>query len=155
MIVKTLKRTFFGFILGMAVGNVIAALTAGVGAIVSPALLERTGSLSAALLTQTLCSGLIGAAGMGGTVLYELERWPLLATDAIHFALVMAAFVPVALYLGWTSTPGELLAVAACMLAAHLTVFLVMCAYYRAQVRILNELQKQCFGSGDKIGGTV
>ena len=154
MIVKTLKRTFFGFILGMAVGNVIAALT-GHPNIVSPSLLARTGSLSAALLWQTLLSGVIEAAGMGGTVLYELERWPLLATDAIHFALVMAAFVPVALYLGWTSTPGELLAVAACMLAAHLTVFLVMCAYYRAQVRILNELQKQCFGSGDKIGGYV
>ncbi len=144
---NALFRTFFGFILGMAVGNVIAALSADGGAIVSPTLLERTGSLSAALLTQTLCSGLIGAAGMGGTALYELEHWSLLVTDAVHFALVMAAFVPIALYLGWTSTPSELMALSACMLAAHLAIFLVMCAYYRAQVSLINELQAQCFGT--------
>jgi hypothetical protein len=148
---QAIRRTLFGFVLGMAIGNVIAALT-GHPNIVSRALLEKTGSLSRALLAQSLCSGLIGAAGMGGTLLYELERLPLLATDAIHFALCMAVFVPVARCLGWVETPRALLTLSTVMLAVHLTIFLIMCAYYRSQVRIMNELQKKCFG--DKIGGT-
>ncbi|MBQ9459313.1 MAG: DUF3021 domain-containing protein [Oscillospiraceae bacterium] len=148
---QAIKRTLFGFVLGMAIGNVIAALT-GHPAIVSAALLEKTGSLPNALLAQTLCSGLIGAAGMGGTVLYELERLPLLVTDALHFALCMAVFVPVARCLGWTDTPRELLALSAIMLVVHLAIFLIMCVYYRSQVRIINELQKQCFSGGSKIG---
>ncbi len=155
MLLNTLKRAGFGFILGMAVGNLIAALT-GHPDIVSPSLLAKAGSLSMALLAQTLCSGLIGAAGMGGTVLYEFDRWPLLAIDLAHFALVMAVFIPVARFLVWTSTGRELLFLSLCMLLAHLTIFLIMCARYRAEVRELNTLQEQFLRQKNvNIGGAV
>lgn len=146
---QTLKRIGFGFVLGMAVGNLIAALT-GHPDIVSPALLAKAGSLPAALLYQTMLSGLIGAAGFGGMGFYEVERWPLLLAVAAHFGLILAVFLPVARFLGWCGTAAELLAVAACMGAAHLAIFLVMCAYYRKQVRELNELQKRYRGKKRK-----
>lgn len=99
-----------------------------------------------ALLYQTMLSGLIGAAGFGGMGFYEVERWPLLLAVAAHFGLILAVFLPVARFLGWCGTVAELLAVAACMGAAHLAIFIVMCAYYRKQVRELNELQKRYRG---------
>jgi len=142
MIAKTLKRAATGFVMGMAVGNLIAALT-GHPNIVSQSLLEKTGSLSAALLAQTLLSGVIGAVGMGGTTLYELDRWPLLAIDLAHYALVLAAFLPVGIYLGWFAYASEMLIMAAIMFAVHFTIFLIMCAIYRKQVRELNQMQSQ------------
>lgn len=142
MLVQTLKRAGFGFILGMAVGNLIAGLT-GHPNIVSPALLERTGSLSAALLWQTLLSGVIGAAGFAGVSYYDIERWPLLLADAVHYLSYMAVFLPAAFFLGWTEKAGETLVMAAILLAVHTLIFLIMCAIYRAQVRELNELNQK------------
>lgn len=139
MLVKTLKRAGFGFILGMAVGNLIAALT-GDSQIVSSVLLERAGSLSAALLFQTLLSGLIGAAGFGGMSLYEIEDWPLLRAAAVHYLLYMIVLFFSGLYLGWFGTAVGFLAMAGIMGAAHLCIFFVMCAYYRARVKELNEM---------------
>lgn len=157
MLAQTLKRALSGFVLGMAVGNLIAALT-GHPDIVSPALLERAGSLSAALLWQTILSGVIGAAGFGGMVLYEIERWPLRLTDAVHNALVLAVFLPCALVLGWINTAAEVLIMAGIMSAAHYVVFLIMCARYRAQVRELNELnelRKARIHQQQSIGGAI
>ncbi len=155
MLLNTLKRAGFGFILGMAVGNLIAALT-GHPDIVSPVLLERAGSLSMALLWQTLLSGLIGAAGMGGTVLYDLDRLPLLVIDTIHYALCMAVCLFSGSVLGWFPTREDALVTAAIMYAMHFVIFVIMCIYYHAQVKKLNELQTE-FLSRQKIniGGAV
>ena len=153
MLVRTLKRAGFGFLLGMAVGNLIAALT-GHPNIVSPALLERAGSLSAALLWQTLLSGLIGAAGMGGVSLYEIEAWPLLRTALTHYVIYIVAFAFCSLALGWCERPAELLVMAAIMAAVHFAIFLIMCARYRAQVRELNEMQTR-FQHEPTEGGVI
>ena len=100
MLFKTLKRTGFGFILGMAVGNLIAALT-GHPNVVSPQLLEMAGSLSAALLIQTLFSGVIGGVAWAGISLYDIERWSLLRAVSVHYTIIIAVFLPLAYYLGW------------------------------------------------------
>ncbi len=154
MIRKTLRRAVFGYVLGMAIGNLIAALT-GHPNIVSAELLQKAGSLNAALLWQTLLSGLIGAAGMGGTMLYEIERWPLLAIDIAHYALVMAVFVPVSRCLGWCREPAELAITAAIMFAVHFSIFCIMCAIYRRRVKELNTLQKKFLADHKIQGGIV
>ena len=60
MLKRTLQLAFTGFILGMAIGNIIAIVTsyAAGGEVLafSPELLEKTGSAAAALLLQTLLS---------------------------------------------------------------------------------------------------
>lgn len=154
ILVKTLKRTAFGFTLGMAVGNLIAAFT-GHPAIVSPLLLERVGSLRWALLAQTVLSGFIGAAGFGGVSLYDMERWPLLLTTLVHYVIYLVVFIPSALSLGWTETAAEIAFLAAVMASVHLVIFLVMCARYRAQVRELNELNEKTRRLWQQIGGVL
>lgn len=141
MIAKTLRRAGLGFLIGMAVGNIIAALT-GMDMIVSDVLVQRAGSIQAALLLQTLLSGVIGAAGMAGMTLYELEHWSLLLTMVVHYLLYMIVFLPIALFLGWITTVPEAIVMAAILAAVHMSIFLIMCAYYRAQVREINRLQE-------------
>ncbi len=152
--IKTVKRAAFGFLLGVAVGNIIAALT-GHPNIVSAALLERAGSLQTALLLQSLFSGLIGFVGFGAVSIYKIENWSLFAADVTHLALVLAAFIPSAIFLGWTSSGWELLIMAAIMSAAHLAIFLIMCARYRAQVRELNRIQSKRINKEHEIGGAI
>ncbi len=142
MLVKTLKRACLGFVIGMAVGNLIAALTGHPG-LVSAALLERAGSPAAALLWQTLLSGLIGFAGFAGVSYYDVERWPLLLTALVHYATFLAVYLCVAFALGWLSTAAEALLMAAIMAVIYLIIFFILCARYRAEVRKLNEMQKQ------------
>lgn len=149
---KTLKRACFGFVLGMAIGNLIAAVL-GNSEIISPLLLNRAGSQQGAFLMQTLLSGVIGAAGFGGISLYEIERWPLLLAVLIHYAIYMAVFLPSALLLGWISTVKDALIMTIVLALAQLFIFLIMCAVYRAQVRELNQLQRKL--KHDHIGGTI
>ena len=155
MLVRTLKRAGRGFVLGMAVGNLIAALT-GHPNIVSAALLERVGSLSAALLWQTLLSGVIGGASFAGVSFYEIERWPLLLADAMHYVCYMIVFIPVAFFLGWTEKAGEAAIMALVLLAVHSLIFLMMCAHYRAEVRELNALnERRKARYQQQIGGAI
>ncbi len=156
MLVKTLKRAVFGFILGMAAGNVIACLT-GHPNIVSSALLEKAGSLSAALLWQTLLSGVIGGVAFAGISVYKIDRCSLLLADAAHYAIYMVVFLPIAFFLGWTDDAGQAAVMAVILLAVHTAIFLVMCAYYRAQARELNELneKRKKMIKQKEIGGTV
>jgi hypothetical protein len=154
---QTLKRAGFGFLLGMAVGNLIAGLT-GHPNIVSPVLLERAGSLSDALLWQTVLSGVIGGAAFAGVSVYEIERCPLLLADAMHYVCYMIVFLPIAFFLGWTEKVGDAAIMAVILLAVHTLIFLIMCARYRAEVKELNELnelRKARHSQQQSIGGTV
>ena len=152
MIRRTLKRAGLGLLLGMAVGNIIAALT-GHDNIVAPSLMGWAGSLPRAFLIQTLLSGLIGAAAMAGVGLYEIDRWPLLLIDLTHYASYMVVFLPVSRLLGWWETPLEGLIMAGVLLVTHFMIFLIMCWIYRAQVKELNQLNKERKHNKNDTGG--
>ena len=140
---KLLKRAGLGYLLGMALGNFIAfALRGAGGNMVSAALVARMGGETKALIVQTLVSGLYGAATMGGTVLYDIERWPLALSSAAHYLVVAVPFVPMALLLGWMRSPSEFLVVAGIQLVAYFLIWLILYAIYRRQVRELNELHE-------------
>ena len=144
MLARILKRAGLGFLLGMAMGDLIAYFTgSGSGLPVAPDLIKAVGSEEAALLIQTVLSGLIGAAGLGGMLFYEIEEWSMLRTMITHFALISAVFLTVSRVLCWVSTVTEMLIMEGIMLAAYLIVWVIMCAVYRSQVSELNELQQR------------
>ncbi|MBR3020472.1 MAG: DUF3021 domain-containing protein [Clostridia bacterium] len=141
------KRAGIGFLIGLAAGNLIAWFTGGV--IVSPILVERMGSETAAIVLQTLCSGLYGAITMAGTLLYDVERMPLALATGLHCLLVIGPYMPLALLLGWESDVTDILIVWCFQLAAFFIIWLVMYLRYKAEVKELNELQKKEKGGKD------
>lgn len=151
MLAKMIKRAGLGFILGMALGNLIAA--AGSPQIVSGMMIERCGSQASALLVQTLLSGLIGAIAMAGTVLYEVDEWPLLRIMAVHFGMIEASFFPIAFYLGWIKDWKEALIMFVIRLIAYLIVFFIMWLRYKLEVRKLNE-ENDKMNNQQNIGGS-
>lgn len=147
MLASFWKRAGIGFLIGLAAGNLIAWFTGGV--IVSPLLVERVGSEAAAVVLQTLCSGLYGVITMGGTLLYEAERMPLALATGLHCVLVIGPYLPLALLLGWESEITDILIVWCFQLAAFFIVWLIMYLRYKAEVRQLNKLQKKGKGGKD------
>ena len=141
-----LQRCLYGFILGMAIGNVIAILTgslSGEHGMISLTLTKRLGSETTALLVQTLLSGVYGAISIGGMCIYDIEgkRFGLTASALLHYLLVMLSYIPIALYLNWLVTWQDVLLMAVMMTIAYAIVFLIMYARYKAEVRELNKIK--------------
>lgn len=141
---KVFRRMLIGFLSGAAVGNLIALLSSsGSGMIYSPMLLERFGSPAAAILIQSLFSALIGVAGMGGMSLYDETDLPLAAATSIHFVIVEAVFVAVALFLRWMRSAAEIGIMSAMMFAAFAAIWVIMFIIHKREVRQLNEIAKE------------
>ena len=142
MIKNIINRAIFGFVLGMAIGNLIAAYT-GYPNLTSQLLNERTGSWQIALLVQSLLSGIIGTVSITGMLLYKVERLSLGVSMIVHYCMYMVVFIPSAIFLGWIVSLTDLLIMVGILTVMHVIIFLIMCAYYRMNVKKLNELQKQ------------
>ena len=147
MLKKTLKAAGIGFLIGMVIGNVIAILTGnsatGGVTFASPQLLNMaSGNGVVAMLLQSLFSGLYGAACFAGMSFYEIERMPLAAATALHCALIVLLFIPIALLLGWVSDIGTLLIISGMQLVGFFIIWLIMYFGYKKQIRELNEMQK-------------
>lgn len=142
---RVLKSIGIGFLISMAVGDIIAFLSSlGTGSsFVAPQLVDALGSDVAAVILQTFLSGFIGAAGFGGMYLYEIDDWSMIKTMAVHFTMISAVFIPVALILRWMNTVYEILIMEGAMLVVYLIIWVIMCAVYRSQVKELNALQKR------------
>ena len=140
---RLLKRAGIGFLLGVAAGILIPWLMIHDHSLVSQLLLGRAGGKEAALFSQLLFSGLYGAATMSGTLLYEIERWPLALATLAHYAIVAGLYVPLAFLCGWANSPEELIISEAFQFAAFFLIWLIIDLRYKAEVKKLNELQEQ------------
>ena len=135
---KVILLAGIGFVLGMVIGDGIAWFTTG--SLGNAVLADRLGSEKGAFLLQTLLSGVLGAIAMGGTVLYDLERWPLTLVSVTHYLMIELTYIPVALALRWVSGWQQLLVMAGIQLVIYLVIWLVMYLRYKAQVREMNKL---------------
>ena len=150
---KILIRKFvilagIGFLGGMAFGDLIAVFITfarGSDVLVLPQILmDRTGSMAGALAAQAFMSGIIGAAAIGGTILYELERPPLLVVSLSHYLLIMAAYYPAAFYMGWLEPVlHDVLPMAIAQTIAYVFIWAFMDIHYRIEVRELNRLLQE------------
>lgn len=157
MLKKTLKSALIGFLLGIVIGNVIAILTGnsdtGGVTFASQKLLDMAGGNGVvAMLLQSLFSGLYGAACFAGMSFYEVERLPLAVATALHCALIVLLFIPIALLLGWVSSIETLLMISGIQLVCFFIIWLIMYAIFKKQVKELNELQEKTRNKSDKGG---
>lgn len=140
---KILIRTAVGFFTGILVGNLIAITPDLIDRIqpawVTKSLLQRMGSFSGALVMQSLLSGLIGAVGITGMLLYGIESWPMFKAALFHYLLILAVFIPSALFLGWIELKlADVLIMSGSMAAAYAIIWLFMYLNYRRQTEEMN-----------------
>ena len=139
-----LRRAALGFLIGMAMGNGISWIFGlADGGLADWSLVGRTGSLAGALALQTLVSGLYGAICFAGMSLYDIEAWPMLASAASHYLLIVLCYIPSALLLGWARGVQDLLLTAGIQLVGYVIVWFIIFLNYRAQVNKLNEIKNQ------------
>ena len=148
MLKKTLKAAGIGFLLGIVIGNLIAFLTGNSdtgGITFAPQkLLDMSGGNEViAMLLQSLFSGLYGAVCFAGMSFYEIERMPLAVATALHCALIVLLFIPIAFLLGWVSQIETQLIISGIQLVCFFIIWLIMYAGFKKQVKELNELQEK------------
>ncbi|MBO4535138.1 MAG: DUF3021 domain-containing protein [Clostridia bacterium] len=132
-----------GFVLGGALGNLIAlivSVSSGSGVHVVSQVRAAQLTLPGAVILQTVLAGLLGMAGVGGMLYYDVERWSLLGATAVHYLSVMACFVAVSFALDWLPPqwPFYLISIAA-MTAAFATIWLIMYLKWKREVKKMNE----------------
>lgn len=148
MLKKALKNAGIGFLLGIVVGNFIAAMTGmddpSVFIPVSDRLVDISGgNIPMAYVLQCLFSGLYGAICFACIVFYDIERWPLALATGAHCAAIVLTYIPLGFFLGWLSNVTEMLIVAGCQIVAFFIIWLIMWSIYRKQVKELNELNEK------------
>lgn len=141
---KTLRRAAFGYVVGMPIGTIILIVlsfaTQGGAHLFTDALLARTGSEAGALLMQTVLSGIIGAVGVGGTSLFDIEGWSLFRSATVYYATYTITFMPIGFFLGWIESVSDALVMAEVFAIVVLVATLAITARYKMQVEQLNAL---------------
>lgn len=144
---KLLNRCVIGLLLGMVMVMLIPALTQsaadGTVKIVSQTLIARVGSPPGALLLSLALYGLFGAFCLGGTLLYEIQRWPLALATAAHYLGITLGYVIADLTLCWNMTMRELLFVEGFMTLGFFLIWLILYLGYKKEVRELNRLTEK------------
>ena len=136
---RILKLAALGFLLGIFVCSIMTLI----GSSPLPAsqeLVDKIGSLKAAMALQLALSGLYGALCMGSVVLYDEDRLPLLLASVIHCVICIGPFIPLALVLRWCVSICDVLTMSAFQFVAYLIVWLIMFIIYRKQTKELNEI---------------
>lgn len=99
-------RCLLGAPLGLAISfliTVFISLAVGDGSFyaVAPELTENCGSELNAVLLQTACSLLYGAAWAGASVIWEQEKWSFLRMTLTHLIVSSLASFPIAYFMYW------------------------------------------------------
>ena len=103
---KAIIRCSVGALLGLAISTTIAiaiSLFVGDGNFyaVTPNLVADWGTELNAVLLQSICSLLYGAAWAGASIIWELERWSILRQTVTHLIICSLCTFPIAYFLHW------------------------------------------------------
>ena len=143
---KLLSRAAVGFVTGIAAMYMVPPLINGtpVGSRIYPdELLARVGSPAAATALSLLVMGLFGALCVGGTLFYEMERWPLAAATAAHYLSMSLGYLIPNWLLCWNMPLKLLLMIEGFMTLGFFLIWLFMVLHYKAKVKELNQLMNQ------------
>lgn len=148
---KLLVRSAIGFPLGVVICFVIAGIIGTLGAadgtihLCSPLLIKAVGGLAPAIVIQAVVSGLFGAVSIGSTAVYEIERWSILKSTAVHFVLSMSMYYITAFSLHWLQprNVAENLFIFCILIVVYVCIWLVNYFKYKSEVKKINaQLEK-------------
>lgn len=144
---RAVFRASVGFAAGMIIGTVLTAVLVtldikdGILHICVPAFTAMMGGNELAAFTvQAIVSGLYGAIGLGGSVVYYIESWSILRATVTHFIFTVSAYYATGLSLKWFSSENfsELLFMFFFFVAVYIVIWMSNYLYYRAQVNEIN-----------------
>ena len=93
-----------------------------------------------AALPHLLIGGSYGAAAMGSSVVYDIEKWSILRATATHFLFILIGYSVVSLTLGWFRIEdGTFWIMIAVFVAVYFLIWLIQYLIYRKQVSRMNE----------------
>ena len=106
MLKKFVKRAILGFMIGIFIGQtilIIESLMVGDGNFyaVSAYLVEHTKTRIAAVIVQYFITGIIGMTFASTTIIFELDKWSLLAQTALHFIITSIVMFFSSFFCGW------------------------------------------------------
>ena len=142
---KLLVRCLLGAPLGLALSTaitVLISLCVGDGNFypIVPELAADCGTELNAVLLQTLCSLLYGAAWAGATLVWAQERWSLLRQTLTHLLVCSAATFPIAYFMRWMKhSAAGILSYFGIFLGCYLLVWLTQYGAMKKKVRELDE----------------
>ena len=145
---KLILRVLWGFPMGIAIGQCMSLLASamlgqGTFVVCMPAFAEMVGSELGAVALQTFLCGLLGAAGAGGSVVWETD-WGILRQTGTNFLILAGAMLPIAHVTGWMehSLAGFLKYLLVFTLI-FIVIWILQYFAWKRRIRKLNERMKQ------------
>ena len=125
---KAIFLTMLGITIGMLAGAVIYILVA------PPEDLLNRGRLMA----QLIGSGIYGGIAMGGSAVYEIEKWSLLRATLTHYITTFVSFFVANFLLGWFDGLAVLIAFLA-FSGAYFIIWIIQYTSWKREIRKINE----------------
>ena len=145
---KLILRVVWGFPMGIAIGQCMSLLASailgqGTFVVCMPAFVEMVGSELGAVALQTFLCGLLGAAGAGGSVVWETD-WGILRQTGTNSLILAGAMLPIAYVTGWMehSLAGFLKYLLVFTLI-FIVIWVLQYFAWKRRIRKLNERMKQ------------
>ncbi|MDO5603450.1 MAG: DUF3021 domain-containing protein [Oscillospiraceae bacterium] len=147
------KKLFFRCLLGAPVGlaistiiTVFISIAVGDGQFypVVPQLADVCGTQLNAVLVQTICALLYGAAWGGASVIWEQEHWSLLRQTGFHFLVCSVFTLPVAYFMYWMEHSAlGIFAYFGIFFSVYLLVWLIQYFIIKKRVQEINQKIQQ------------
>ncbi len=105
-----------------------------------PELINNMGQ-SRAVILQTVLGGLFGMVALGGTCVYDIEKWSLLRASLVHCLLILITYINVGLVLYWLSFHIiPILIMSGIIILVYALIWLVMYTRWKREIREINML---------------
>ena len=145
MLKKFVKRAILGFMIGIFIGQtilIIESLMVGDGNFyaVSTYLVEHTKTRIAAVIVQYLITGIIGMTFASTTIIFELDKWSLLAQTALHFIITSIVMFFSGFFCGWfPHTTVSTIIWFGVFIVTYIIIWISFMLYYRKKTKEINK----------------
>ena len=143
---RLVNKLALGFICGAISGTLIVLLINAISKssyhIATPDLAEAIGT-EAAVILQTMLSGLYGLVCIGGTEFFRIEKWSLLRSTMTHLVCILVSFTTIGLILRWIRFDLPSLLFLLFIAVAYFIIWIIMSIRWKRSIREMNsELEK-------------
>ena len=139
------KRAIKGFVYGIFIGQtilILESLNSGTGSFtpVSAYLLQHSSSQMAAVIIQYFLTGIIGISFATTTLIFEIDRWSIVAQTALHFVITFVVMYISGFLCGWfPHTVRSTIIWFVIFIVIYVIMWINFTLYYRKQTKKINE----------------